>query len=136
MAESSPNDQFLGTRRFDGVDEKGHKKFGPYEWKTYAETRTIAENLARGLQVTDHLCTTEGEGKHWRFLGIWAKNRWEWTVTLLGSMYVKGTVVGFYDAMSAEAVDFILNQTQMETLLVAGEYVAKIMKMRKDGLAK
>ena len=51
-------------------------------------------------------------------------------------MMVRGTVVGFYDAMSFEAVDYILKQTQMETMLVAGEYVAKILKMRSEGLAK
>lgn len=38
----------------------------------------------------------------WRFLGIWAKNRWEWTVSLLAAMHYKITGVGFYDAMSTE----------------------------------
>ena len=51
-------------------------------------------------------------------------------------MMCGGTVVGFYDAMSFEAVDFILKQTEMETMLVAGEYVAKILKMRAEDKAK
>uniref|UniRef100_UPI0035C6CB46 AMP-binding protein n=1 Tax=Serratia quinivorans TaxID=137545 RepID=UPI0035C6CB46 len=60
----------------------------------------------------------EGEEKMWRFIGIWMKNRWEWTATLLASMHYKITTVGFYDAMSSEQVDFILNQTEMTTVVV------------------
>ena len=44
----------------------------------------------------------EGEGKQWRFLGIWAKNREEWTTSMLSAMHFSITAVGFYDAMSAE----------------------------------
>lgn len=51
----------------------------------------------------------EGEDKLWRFLGIWAKNREEWTTSLLAAMHYKITAVGFFDAMSSEQVEFILN---------------------------
>lgn len=60
--------------------------------------------------VSLDLCPeVEGEGQMWKFIGIWAKNRWEWTTTLLASMHYKITTVGFYDAMSAVQVEFILN---------------------------
>ena len=42
----------------------------------------------------------DGEGKKWRFMGVWAKNRWEWTNTLLACMHYNVTTVGFYDAQS------------------------------------
>lgn len=135
MTKQHPDDQFLGTRSIDGKDEKGANKYGDYVWKTYKQTNDEAVNLAKGLKASQCVNDTEGEGKTWRFLGLWAKNRAEWTITLLASMMVKGTVVGFYDAMSFEAVDYILKQTKMTTMLVAGEYVAKILKMRSEGLA-
>lgn len=91
--------------------------------------------MARGLQKLGLVSETEGEGKQWRFLGIWAKNRAEWAISTIASWYNKGTVVGFYDAMSNSAVDFILNQTEMSTILVAAAYVDKIVAMKKDGLA-
>ena len=75
----------------------------------------------------------DGEGKKWRFLGIWAKNRWEWTVSLLACMHLDATVVGFYDAMGVEQVDYILNQTQMTTIVCSKDYAEKIAKMRSEG---
>ena len=50
----------------------------------------------------------EGEGRMWRFVGIWSQNRAEWTKTLIACMLFKMTTVGFYDAMGVEQVDFIL----------------------------
>lgn len=64
----------------------------------------------------------EGEGKEWRFIGVWSKNRLEWTETLLASMHYRITTIGFYDAMSAEQVDYILNQTEMPTVVCSLEY--------------
>ena len=44
----------------------------------------------------------EAEDKNWRFCGIWARNRWEWTATQLACMQYSITTVGFYEAMNAE----------------------------------
>ena len=71
----------------------------------------------------------------WRFIGIWAKNRPEWLTTLLAGMHYGITTVGFYDAMGPESVDFILNQTEMSSIVVSAVYAAKIIQMKKDGLA-
>lgn len=74
----------------------------------------------------------EGEGKLWRFIGVWQKNRREWTETLLASMHYNITTVGFYDAMSAEQVDFILNQTEMQTVVCTRDYAIKLGNMKKN----
>ena len=71
----------------------------------------------------------------WRFLGIWAKNCEEWTVSLLAAMHYKITAVGFYDAMSVEQVDFITNQTEMTTILCTEDFAKKLINMRKIGKA-
>ena len=54
---------------------------------------------------------------------------------MLACMHYKIIVVGFFEAMGPEQVNFILNQTEMSTLVVAPEYVPKLVKMKKDGLA-
>ena len=41
----------------------------------------------------------DDEGKKWRFIGIWSKNRAEWAKVLLSCMHYSITTVGFYDAM-------------------------------------
>ena len=75
-----------------------------------------------------------GEGKAQRFLGIWAKNCAEWLVTLLGCLKVRTSVVGFYDAMGSAAVDFIVKQTELETIFCTSDYLKKVVEMKKEGL--
>ena len=50
-------------------------------------------------------------------------------------MHFKITAVGFYDAMSAEQVDFILLQTEMKTLVVTVDYAKKVVELKKSGKA-
>ena len=78
----------MGTRPQTNKPGPGEKaEFGPYEWKSFAEVDKLASNFGKGL-VTLNLCPeVEGEGKPWRFIGVWAKNRWEWTNTLLAGMH-------------------------------------------------
>lgn len=77
----------------------------------------------------------EGEGKMWKFCGIWMKNRWEWSASLLSCMHFSITAVGFYDAMSVEQVDFILNQTEMSSMICSPDYAQKIVSMKESGKA-
>ena len=61
-----------------------------------------------------NLCPEVDSGEEagdWRFCGVWARNRWEWTCTELACMHYKITTVGFYEAMGPQQVQFILNQT-------------------------
>ena len=48
------------------------------------------------------------DGRQWRFTGIWSKNRWEWNVTFFAAQLLRGTVVGFYDSMGPDAVEYCL----------------------------
>jgi hypothetical protein len=51
---------------------------------------------------------TEGDGKKWKFVGIWSKNRWEWLATHVANMYYNQTTIGFFDSMGVASVEFIL----------------------------
>ena len=84
--------------------------------------------------MTQNLCPEVGD-EGFKFCGIWSKNRWEWITTLLACMHYKITVVGFYDAMGTSSVEFILNQTEMTSIICSGEYIEKIVNMKKDGMA-
>jgi long-subunit acyl-CoA synthetase (AMP-forming) len=50
-------------------------------------------------------------------------------------MHYKITNVGFYDAMSVKAVDYIMNQTKITTIFCEGGLGKKIIQMKKDGLS-
>jgi long-subunit acyl-CoA synthetase (AMP-forming) len=54
---------------------------------------------------------------------------------MLAGMHYKITNVGFYDAMSVKAVDFIIEQTKLTTIFCEGGLVKKVIQMKKDGLA-
>lgn len=79
---------------------------------------------------------TTGDDKEWEFIGIWAKNRWEWTATHIANMYMTQTTIGFFDSMGVQAVDFILEQTELSTIFTTMEYIKKVIQMKKDGLAR
>jgi long-subunit acyl-CoA synthetase (AMP-forming) len=87
--------------------------------------------------MVNRLCPEiEAEDRNWRFCGVWARNRQEWFTTLFAGMHFNITNVGFYDAMSIQAVDFILNQTKLTTIVCEGALVKKIVDMKKKGLGK
>lgn len=74
---------------------------------------------------------TEGDDKKWQFVGIWAKNRWEWLATHIANMYDSMTTIGFFDSMGESAVDFILVQTELSCIFTTPEYMKKIISMKK-----
>jgi long-chain acyl-CoA synthetase len=78
----------------------------------------------------------QGEGKDQRFIAIWAKNREEWTMTLLAGMKVRTTVFGFYDAQGPESVNMIVEQTELSTIFCSADFVKKIADMIRTGTAK
>lgn len=89
------NRDFLGSRR-----KQADGTMSPYIWQTYAEVDRNSTHLARAMMKLGFCPEHEAEGRMWRFVGIWARNRWEWTTTLLAGMHHNITNVGFYDAMS------------------------------------
>jgi long-subunit acyl-CoA synthetase (AMP-forming) len=48
-------------------------------------------------------------------------------------MHYNITNVGFYDAMSVNAVDYIMNQTELTTIFCEGGLVKKIVGMKNKG---
>lgn len=131
-----PEAPFLGQRVPNGVDEKGKPVFGEYVWKSFKEVETITHQIARGIVKLNLATETEGDDKKWRFVGVWAKNREEWLMTHLANMYFDMTTIGFFDSMGNSAVDFILNQTELSCIFTTNEYIAKIVAMKKESLAK
>lgn len=50
----------------------------------------------------------EGEGQMWKFMGVYAKNREEWTLSDMACMRQSGTTIAFYDTLGAAAVEFVI----------------------------
>jgi len=56
--------------------------------------------------------------------------------TMLATMQCGVTFVGFYDAMSAEQVDYILEETKISTIFCTATKAKAILYMQKKALAK
>ena len=88
------NEPYLGTRV-----KLNDKEFGDYKWQSFGQVEEICQNLARGMSKLGLVTETEGEGKKWKFVGLWSKNRYEWLATHIANMYYNYTTIGFFDSM-------------------------------------
>ena len=91
------------------------------------------QHLAKGMWDLNLCPEIKGEkgGKPMRFAGIWSKNREEWDVTKLACMYISSCIVGFYDSMGDNSVDFILNETELTTIFCSAAYLTKISHLKE-----
>ena len=99
--ERLPNENFLGSR--DPTQEGS-----PYVWKTWAQVDTLVNQLAAGIAHMGLMPEVEEEGDVFKFMGIYAKNREEWTITDLAALRQSGTVIAFYDNLGPSAVEFVI----------------------------
>ncbi|KAF9322615.1 hypothetical protein BGZ91_004183, partial [Linnemannia elongata] len=109
-----------GAHRSEGKEFLGHRPIvngAPqgYEWQTYDKVKERVTAFGAGLS---HLGLAP-TGK----LGIFAINRPEWTMSELAGYEYNYITVPLYDTLGVTAIEFIVNQTEMEviTVIVMGE---------------
>ena len=79
-----------------------------------------------------NLCPTQNvEGAIYKFLGILSKNREEWGVSDLACMRTTITIAPFYESLGADAIAFILNQTELSTLCCEAKNLDMITGLKK-----
>ncbi|XP_066283331.1 long-chain-fatty-acid--CoA ligase 6-like [Branchiostoma lanceolatum] len=81
----------------------------PYEWLTYHEVHTRSCNFGSGL--------IHKELKPGCSLGIFSQNRPEWVIAEQGCNMFSIVVVPLYDTLGAEAVQHIINQAELHTVV-------------------
>ena len=112
---------------------QNNKLADKYIWKTYEEVYNESLLFARGVDKMG-LCpkvTTEYDGE-FKFLGIYSRNRVEWMIADLGSHANSVTVVTIYDTLGDQAIEFILEQTQLTTVVIEEKGLEKILKLAKE----
>lgn len=83
----------------------------PYEWLSYSEVAERAENLGSALLHKGHSKTTD------QYIGIFAQNRAEWTISELACYTYSLVSVPLYDTLGTEAIDYIINKTGISTVV-------------------
>ena len=92
------------------------------------------ENCARGYLELDLLEEHEEEGKKYKFLGIYAKNREEYIVAELAGHHLAATIVPLYDTLGLDGLDFIMKQTNLRTIFTSAEGLINMEKMENGGV--
>lgn len=128
QSESKFKDRnFLGTKQIDGT----------FQWQTYQEAFDQARAFGSAL-LGKNLISSVNEYKNYnlKFLGVYSKNRAEYIIADLAGILYDLTSVPVYDTLGAEALDYILEQTKMSTLLCTKENVQKLIKHGNFGHVK
>ncbi|TMW66655.1 hypothetical protein Poli38472_013967 [Pythium oligandrum] len=113
-----------GTRNLYGTRKIVHGQPREYEWMTYNQALEHVEAIASGLTKFAGL-------KRGGMVGIFSKNRVEWCLSSHACDRMTYTLVPLYDTLDPEAVPFIVNHTEMETLFFAREQF-KVLLACKD----
>nr|XP_061792403.1 long-chain-fatty-acid--CoA ligase 1-like isoform X7 [Nerophis lumbriciformis] len=83
----------------------------PYEWQSYREVADRAENIGSALLHKGH--SQSGD----KFIGIFAQNRPEWTISELACYTYSLVAVPLYDTLGAEAISFIIDKATISTVI-------------------
>lgn len=73
------------------------------------------------------------DGKKMKVLGIYSKNREEWTMSEIACWYSSTAVISFYDTLGNESIEFMIGQTQLRTICLSNENIEKIINLKKTG---
>ena len=120
---------FIGYRK--EINEKEFEK--KFTWITYEEANNLMTNFCIGLNIMNFcpVVNIENEGQ-FRFLGIFSRNKKEWLLSFLGAMKDSITVVPIYETLGDLAVEYILEQTQLTTVVIEIKALKKILELAKE----
>ncbi|KAI8990962.1 hypothetical protein BDF20DRAFT_903877 [Mycotypha africana] len=110
-------------RPFVGIRHKEEDVFKEYRWETYEQVRPHIENFGKGLLKL-------GLARQ-QTLGVYSINRREWTVAEIACYKEALIVVALYDTLGPEAMDYIINQTEMEHIVCSKDKVESILNIKE-----
>ncbi|TMW66575.1 hypothetical protein Poli38472_014877 [Pythium oligandrum] len=103
-----------GTRNLYGTRKIVNGQAREYEWITYNQALAYVEAIASGLTKFARL-------KRGDMVGIFSKNRAEWCLSSHACDRMTYTLVPLYDTLGADAVPYIVNHTELTTIIYASE---------------
>uniref|UniRef100_A0A668AK69 Long-chain-fatty-acid--CoA ligase n=1 Tax=Myripristis murdjan TaxID=586833 RepID=A0A668AK69_9TELE len=105
----------------DGPCLGSRKPNKPYEWQSYREVADRAEYIGSALLHKGHSHTGD------KFIGIFAQNRPEWTISELACYTYSLVAVPLYDTLGTEAIDYIIDKGTEEVICDVPDKVKLIL---------
>jgi len=124
------DNNFLGHR-----PNLANGALGGYVWKSYGQTYEDVLNLGRGLtSIFGFRPDKQGEGQV--RIGIYTINRPEALESLLGVWSIRGVAVPLYDSLGTNAISFIIDHSELTTVLVERSKLQSLLKGKGGGTLK
>ena len=100
---------------------------------TYGQVHEFATGLAKAIYKNELCPKRDLGGTELRILGIFSKNREEWVLTDVACVLSNITSVPLYETLGDKSIEFIINQTEMETMACGEDKIANICKLKQEG---
>ncbi|GMF09176.1 unnamed protein product [Phytophthora lilii] len=100
----------------------------PFEWLTYEQVGTRVTHAGAGMMRLDLLPRVDGEDGD-RMLAIYMKNSIDWIVVEYAAYSFSAVVVALYDTLGPDSTQFILNQTEMTTIVCTAAELPKLTQI-------
>ena len=71
-----------------------------------------------------------------KMMGIYSRNREEWIITALACWRISAAEVALYDTLGKQALEHILKQTRMSSIVVEGQKVGNLYELINKGNAE
>lgn len=128
MCTNHPNYEGLGYRK--PLNEKECER--NFTFFKFSEIKNLAENLSKNL-ILNNLCPSNNfndDGK-FQFLGIFARNCFEWIISDLACQMNKITSVTFYATLGDIAFEYISQQTKLSTICISPDSIGNLISYIK-----
>jgi len=110
----------LGWRRLDDEGKLEEK----FSWESYISVSETVDQIVSGLASLGVKSRTN--------VGIFSKNRPEWTKVMIGIQGLAARTVALYDTLGDEALEHILKQAEIEILFTEKGKLGKLLKLLKS----
>jgi long-chain acyl-CoA synthetase len=135
-----PDKEFIGHREITGYhpDPKTKKNLPilkpEFKFLTFSQVKELTSALGAGM-IELELTAKKSQFKDYtiEFVGIHSKNTLEWTLVDLANISYGFTTLPLYDTLGEDAVDFMLEETEVSTLFVSVELLGQHIKRLKSG---
>ncbi|RLN82902.1 hypothetical protein BBJ28_00000866 [Nothophytophthora sp. Chile5] len=108
-----------------GVQPMVDGKAQPFTWLTYEQVSARVADAGAGLMQLGLLPRIRGEDSD-RMLAIYMKNSMEWVIMEQAAYAFSAVVVALYDTLGPDSTQFILNQTELVTIVCTATELPKL----------
>eukprot|EP01134_Creolimax_fragrantissima_P003392 CFRG3392T1 len=115
-AKRFPDNVWLGQRSI-----LRESKLGEYEWVTYQEAALIADQLGSGLIKLGVKPRTS--------IGIYSKNRPEWTITETACNAHSCPTVAVYDTLGPDSVNYVITHSEMVAVFFSKDEMKTMLEI-------